>query len=233
MTPQMGDLPGAPHPRGGELGGQRTAEERAAAVPLAVGAHEGERVARVGPAPQRGVEGAVVAPAERGEVEVQQLPRVMGGGAAQPHASGDGVGRVHLPQGRCAEVRVAPGAADERDAYARVPRGGLQGAAQGRVQVARHQRFGTPGAGLFQEEPGRCRGRGSGNGLVEIPRDGRARTHRGEPNLTCRSATSGGACARPCGYACACGAGRCSLACPGVVPGRSGTGRTSGVRPDR
>lgn len=95
----MGDLPGASYPRGGEFGGQWPAEERAAAVALAVGADEGEGVARVRSAPQRGVEGAVLSPAERGEVEVQQLPWVVGDGAAQPHLPGDRVGGVHLPQG--------------------------------------------------------------------------------------------------------------------------------------
>ena len=76
MTAQMGDLPDALDAGGGQLGGERAAEEGAAAVALAVGADERERIAGVGPPAERGVEGAVVAPAERGEVEVEQRLRV-------------------------------------------------------------------------------------------------------------------------------------------------------------
>src|SRR3954454_23386680 len=45
VTTQMGDLPGALDARGGQFRGERAAEERAAAVPLAVGADEREGIA--------------------------------------------------------------------------------------------------------------------------------------------------------------------------------------------
>ena len=171
-------------PGGGQFGGEGAAEQRAAAVALAVGADEREGVPGVGPPLEHGVEGLRGALAEGGEVEVEQLLGIAGRGAVQPDVSGRGVGRVHLPYGRGPEVGVAAGAADQGDPYAGALSGLLQGAAECGVQVAHGERLGTPRARLLEQQPCPRGRRGSRDGLVEVPGDGCAPTHRGEPNLT-------------------------------------------------
>src|SRR5690606_21571023 len=110
----MGHLPDPVDAGGGEFGRQRTPEQGAAAVAFAVGADEGQRIALVRPTAECRAEPGVLAPAERGEVEAEELTGVRGGGGVQPYVPRDDVGRIHPAGGRSVEVRVPSGAADQR-----------------------------------------------------------------------------------------------------------------------
>jgi hypothetical protein len=101
------------------------------------------------------------------------------------------VGRVHLALGNRVAVGVPPRAADQRDTYAGALRGLLQSAPEVRIQMTRGQRSGTPGSGLFQQQPRPRGGGGPREGLVQVPGDLRARTHGGKPNLSCLERLSG------------------------------------------
>src|SRR5205823_306441 len=96
---------------GGELGGQRSAEERTAAVPLAVGADEDQGLTGV-----RVPDAAVVPGPQRGEVQPEDVPRVGDGGGADPGAARGGVRDEQPAPGEVVAVGVPSGAPDESDA---------------------------------------------------------------------------------------------------------------------
>lgn len=180
VAAEVGDLPDAVLSGRGEVGGERPAQEGAAAVALAIGADEGERRALVGRA-----EAAVITRSEGYEVEGEQGLRGLGHGAAQPGVPRNGVGHIHMAPGGGMEVGVPARAPDEGDAHAGPLRGRLQGPAELRVQMAGRQRLHTPGARLLDQQPGTRGGGGPRERLVQVLRGGRTRTHVGEPNLTC------------------------------------------------
>lgn len=177
MPSDVGDFPGL-GPVGGELGGQRAPEQGAAAVPLAVGAHEDQRFTDV-----RLPEVVVLACPQSLEIQTESRSRVGGGGGADPGASGGGVRQEHPAPGRAVAVGMTPGSADQGDTYAR-PRGrGLQGPADIRIEVTVRQRLGSPGSRLLDEQPGPGGGRRRGERFGRFTGSGGTGTHIGEPNL--------------------------------------------------
>ncbi len=184
MPAQMRHLPHLAVPGGGQLGREGAAQQGAAAVAAAVGAHQGDRAADVG-----GSEAAVLACAQRGEVQGEQLRRVRHRGPADPAPAGgrDGVRHDHLVPGGRQAVRVPAGAADQRDPDAGAAGRGVQRAADLRVQVALAECLGTPRAGLFDQQPGGGGRGGGGQRLRQFTRQRRTGAHGGKATLAARS----------------------------------------------
>ncbi len=164
MPAEVGGLPDLGVSGRGQLGGERPAEQRAAAVAAAVGAHQRERVAPVGAA-----HAVVGAGAERGEVQVEQVGRVRRPQFPDPGQARTGVCEEDVPGGVGRAVGVSAGSADQSDPQTRVAGARLQGPAERRVEVALGQRLGAPGARLLQQQPAGTRGGGAAHGFGEGP----------------------------------------------------------------
>ncbi len=187
MAADVGDLPDRGGVRGRQVGGERAAQQGAAAVPLAVGAYEHERVADVRAPVVRAAQPALVAGPERREVQFRQVRGVGDLGRTHPGEARQGVGHEDPSGGRFPAVRAAGGAADQCYAHPVGLGGPLQSAAEGRFQAAGGEGLGAPGAGLFDQQPGPGGGGGAGQRLGQVTGSGRARAHVGKPNLICRA----------------------------------------------
>lgn len=176
MTADVRHLPGRVA-LGGQLRGQRAAEERTAAIPLAVGAHEHHRFAGV-----RLPKSAMVSGSRGDEIQPERSSRVGGDGGADPRAARCGVREEEPTPGNAVKIGMASRAADESNAYTSTFRRSFQGPADVRVEVAVRQCLGTPRSGLFDQQPGLGSGRCSGEGFGGFEGRGGACAHEGEPN---------------------------------------------------
>ncbi len=176
VSADMGDFPGC-RTTGGELGGQRAAEDGTAAIPLAVRAYKDHRISGV-----LLPEAVMFAGAQGGEVQPKSRPRVGDGGGADPGTARSGVRDEQPASGNTVAVGVASRPADQRDAYTCPLCGGLQGPADVRVEVAVRQGLRPPRSGLLDEQPGEGCGCRPGDGLGRFTGSGSAGAHKGEPN---------------------------------------------------
>lgn len=176
VTPDVRHLPRRAA-LGGQLGGQRAAEERAAAIPLAVGAHKHHRFAGV-----RLPETEMVSGSRGGEIQPERGSRVGDDGGADPGTAGSGVREEQPTPGGAVKVGMAPGPTDESNAHASTFCRGFQGPADVRVEVAVRQRLGSPWTGLLDQQPGLGGGCCSGERFGRFEGSGSACAHKGEPN---------------------------------------------------